>query len=109
MGNLGICLLATVVAILSKFTGSAFAAKIAGLSSNKSIKIGILLNTKGLMELVVLSIGRDMGIINTQIFTIMVVMTMITTCMTGPLLSLVEKKGKVSSRRGPAVLEKEIQ
>jgi K+:H+ antiporter len=78
------------VAVVGKLGGSTMAARWAGMKWSESISIGVLLNTRGLMELVVLNIGHDLGILSGRIFAIMVLMALITTCMTGPLLSLVE-------------------
>jgi len=80
-----------LVAISGKFFGSALAAKFVGQNWRDSLTIGVLMNTRGLMELVVLNIGYDLGVLNPQIFTMMVIMALITTFMTGPLLSLINK------------------
>jgi Kef-type K+ transport system membrane component KefB len=77
-------------AIAGKLGGSTLAARWAGINWADSISIGVLMNTRGLMELVVLNIGYDLGILPARIFAIMVLMALVTTCMTGPLLSLVE-------------------
>lgn len=79
-----------VVAISGKFGGSALAAKITGQDWKSSIKIGALMNTRGLMELIVLNIGYDLGILSPQIFAMMVLMALATTLITGPSLNLVE-------------------
>jgi Kef-type K+ transport system membrane component KefB len=78
------------VAIIGKLGGGTLAARWTGLSWHDSFSIGALMNTRGLMELIVLNIGYDLGIIQERIFAIMVVMAVITTSMTGPLLSLAE-------------------
>ena len=78
-----------VVAVLGKFGGSSFAAKIAGQSWSSSLTIGALMNTRGLMELIILNIGYDLGILSPQIFAMMVLMALVTTFMTGPLLNLI--------------------
>jgi Kef-type K+ transport system membrane component KefB len=80
-----------LVAISGKFLGSALAAKFVGQNWRDSLTIGVLMNTRGLMELVVLNIGYDLGVLNPQIFTMMVIMALITTFMTGPSLSLINK------------------
>ncbi len=79
------------VAVLGKFAGSALAAKYVGQSWKDSLSIGALMNTRGLMELVVLNIGYDLGVLSSEIFTMMVLMAIITTCMTGPALDLINK------------------
>jgi Kef-type K+ transport system membrane component KefB len=78
------------VAIIGKLGGSMLAARWAGMNWPDSISIGVLMNTRGLMELVVLNIGYDLGILPDRIFASMVLMALVTTCMTGPLLSLIE-------------------
>lgn len=75
------------VASLGKFGGSAFAARIAGFDLRQSAAIGVLMNTRGLMELIVLNIGLDLGVISPRLFTMMVIMALVTTWITGPLLT----------------------
>ncbi|AYN06151.1 MULTISPECIES: cation:proton antiporter [unclassified Flavobacterium] len=77
------------VAVVGKFFGSAFAAKFVGQSWKDSLAIGALMNTRGLMELVVLNIGYDLGVLSTEIFTMMVIMALVTTFMTGPALDFI--------------------
>lgn len=84
-----ICGVVILVAVLGKFGGSAFAAKIVGQSWKDSLSIGALMNTRGLMELVVLNIGYDLGILSPQVFAMLVIMAVVTTFMTGPALDLI--------------------
>jgi len=77
------------VAVAGKFFGSALAAKFVGQNWKDSLAIGALMNTRGLMELVVLNIGYDLGVLSTEIFTMMVIMALVTTFMTGPALDLI--------------------
>lgn len=77
------------VAVVGKFVGSAFAARFVGQSWRESLIIGALMNTRGLMELVVLNIGYDLGILSDEIFAMLVIMALVTTFMTGPLLDLI--------------------
>ena len=79
-------LLVIVVAIAGKFGGSMFAARMAGISWRDAVGIGILMNTRGLMGLVALNIGLDIGVISQTVFAIMVLMALVTTFMTSPLL-----------------------
>ena len=79
------------IAVIGKFFGSAIAAKLVGQNWKDSLTIGALMNTRGLMELIVLNIGYDLGILTTQVFTIMVIMALITTLMTGPSLNLINR------------------
>jgi Kef-type K+ transport system membrane component KefB/nucleotide-binding universal stress UspA family protein len=83
------CGLIVVVACVGKFGGSVVAARLTGLSWRESSALGILMNTRGLMELIVLNIGLDLGIISPTLFTMMVIMALTTTFMTTPLLELV--------------------
>lgn len=78
-----------LVAIVGKFIGSAIAAKYVGQNWKDSLTIGALMNTRGLMELVVLNIGYDLGVLTPEIFAMMVIMALVTTFMTGPALDLI--------------------
>jgi Kef-type K+ transport system membrane component KefB len=77
------------VAVAGKFFGSAVAAKFVGQSWRDSLTIGALMNTRGLMELVVLNIGLELGVLSTEVFTMMVIMALVTTFMTGPALDFI--------------------
>jgi Kef-type K+ transport system membrane component KefB len=83
-----------VCAVAGKFGGSALVARALGKSWKDSLSIGALMNTRGLMELVVLNIGYDMGILSTEIFSLMVFMALLTTMMTNPLLNLINVTSK---------------
>jgi Kef-type K+ transport system membrane component KefB len=83
-----ICVSIISIAIIGKFGGSMFAARLTGMSWFDSASIGALMNTRGLMELIALNIGYDLGILSPQIFAMMVLMALATTFMTSPLLSL---------------------
>jgi Kef-type K+ transport system membrane component KefB len=85
-----ICIGIILVAIAGKLGGSTFAARWTGMSWYDSLSVGTLMNTRGLMELIALNIGYDLGILPPQIFTMMVLMATATTFMTGPLLSILE-------------------
>jgi Kef-type K+ transport system membrane component KefB len=76
-----------VCAVAGKFGGSALVARALGQTWKNSLSIGALMNTRGLMELIVLNIGYDMGILGTEIFSMMVLMALLTTMMTSPLLN----------------------
>lgn len=78
-----------LVAVVGKFLGSAIAAKFVGQNWKDSLTIGALMNTRGLMELVVLNIGYDLGVLTPEIFAMMVIMALVTTFMTGPALDLI--------------------
>jgi hypothetical protein len=87
----GICALIILVAIVGKFGGTAFSARAMGESWRNSLSMGVLMNTRGLMELIVLNIGYEMGILPPAIFVMLVIMAIVTTFMTTPLMSLIEK------------------
>ena len=87
------CLAIIGVAVLGKLGGSMLMARWTKMSWRDSFAIGSLMNTRGLIELVVLNIGYDLGILSARIFAMMVIMALVTTFMTAPLLSLV-KVGK---------------
>ena len=89
--------LIVLVAITGKFIGSAFASKIMGQNWRDSLTIGALMNTRGLMELVVLNIGYDLGILSPKVFSMMVIMALVTTFMTGPALDLISRLFKEKS------------
>lgn len=84
------CGIFIVVAIIGKFGGALFSARFVGESWKDSFYIGALMNTRGLMELVVLTIGYEMKILPPSIFVMLVLMTLVTTFMTIPLVSFIK-------------------
>lgn len=86
-----VCLIITAIAIIGKFGGSALAARVTGENTYNSLAIGALMNTRGLVELVVLNIGYDLGILTPKLFTMFVLMALITTFMTNPLMNLLNR------------------
>jgi Kef-type K+ transport system membrane component KefB len=74
------------VAVFGKLAGGALAAKASGMNWKDSLGLGILMNTRGLVELVLLNAGLDLGILSPPLFTIMVIMALVTTFMTTPIL-----------------------
>ena len=83
------CAVIILVAIAGKLGGSMLMGRWTGMTWSNAFAIGTLMNTRGLVELVVLNIGYDLGILSGRIFAMMVLMALVTTFMTGPLLSLV--------------------
>jgi len=79
-----------LVAVVGKFFGSALAAKFVGQNWRDSLTIGALMNTRGLMELIVLNIGLDLKVLTPEVFTMMVIMALVTTFMTGPTLNIID-------------------
>jgi Kef-type K+ transport system membrane component KefB len=92
------CVTIVVVASIGKVAGAGGAAWTAGLDRRDALAIGILMNTRGLMELVVLNIGHDVGLLPARVFTMLVVMALMTTFMTGPLLRWVFDRRHPSER-----------
>ena len=80
-----------IVAVVGKFVGSALTARFVGQSWKDSLSIGALMNTRGLMELIVLNIGYDLGVLSPEVFAMMVIMALVTTMMTGPSLNLINR------------------
>ena len=78
-----------LVAVIGKFVGSALASRFVGQSWKNSLIIGALMNTRGLMELIVLNIGFELGVLTSEVFAMMVIMALFTTFMTGPILDLI--------------------
>jgi Kef-type K+ transport system membrane component KefB len=87
----GVCAALIVVAILGKWGGGMMAARWMGMSWRDASALGILMNTRGLVELVILNIGLDLKILPPEIFSMMVIMALVTTFMTSPLLSAVRR------------------
>jgi Kef-type K+ transport system membrane component KefB len=81
-----LCGLVIAVAVAGKFGGSYAAARFTGLPARESLALGALMNTRGLMELVVLNIGLDLKIISPTLFAMMVLMALVTTTLTTPVL-----------------------
>lgn len=86
-----VCGVIILVAVTGKFAGSTLAARFVGQSWRDSLSIGALMNTRGLMELIVLNIGYDLGVLTPEVFAMMVLMALATTFMTGPALDLVNR------------------
>jgi Kef-type K+ transport system membrane component KefB len=100
------CALVVAVAILGKVGGATIAARASGMGWRESGAIGVLMNTRGLMELIVLNIGLEIGVISPALFTILVVMALVTTLMAGPLIGLIYPK-RISDQE-PAAVAAEI-
>ena len=81
-----ICGLIIAVATAGKFGGSLIAARLTGLGWRKAAGLGVLMNTRGLMELIALNVGLELGVISPTLFTMMVLMALATTIATTPIL-----------------------
>ena len=86
------CLLIIAIATAGKFGGATLAARISGLDWRDSAALGILMNTRGLVELIVLNIGLDLGVLTPRLFTMLVIMALVTTMMTSPILMALLRK-----------------
>jgi Kef-type K+ transport system membrane component KefB len=87
-----ICGLILVVATVGKFGGTYAAARVAGLDSRTSAALGAMMNTRGLMGLIVLDVGLGLGVISPTLFAMMVVMALVTTLATAPALRWLKPK-----------------
>jgi Kef-type K+ transport system membrane component KefB len=93
-----LCGLIILIATIGKFGGTAIAASLAGMPWRDSCALGVLMNTRGLMELIVLNIGLDMGFISPRLYALMVLMAVATTLMTTPALHALALAGKPKSQ-----------
>ena len=82
----GWCVLIVALATLGKFGGAYLAARFAGMNHTESKILGVMMNTRALMELIVINVGYDLGVISQQMFTILVIMAIFSTVITSPLL-----------------------
>ncbi len=89
------CAVIILVATIGKFGGTLVAARCTGSSWNEATSLGVLMNTRGLMELIVLNIGLDLGVISPTLFAMMVLMALVTTIATSPALSLLTRRTAV--------------
>jgi len=87
-----LCLTITLVATIGKLGGTVLAARWSGMERADSWRLGALMNTRGLMELIVLGVGYDLGLINRSLYAILVLVAIITTVLTGPLLGLIDRR-----------------
>lgn len=95
-----VCALVLAVAVVGKVGGSMLAARAVSMPWRDAATLGVLLNTRGLMELVILNVGLDIGVISRELFAMMVLMALATTFMTTPLVAWL--LGSPAAERGPA-------
>lgn len=88
-----VCILIIATASLGKFGGSSLAARWTGAHWREAASLGILMNTRGLMELIVLNVGLDLGVLSPALFTMFVLMAVVTTLATTPILHAFEESG----------------
>jgi Kef-type K+ transport system membrane component KefB len=94
--SLGAMGLIFAVAAIGKIAGGAAGARLAGYGWRDSLATGALMNARGLMELIVIKVGYDAGLIGAELFTMLLVMALVTTAMTGPLMTLIAGRAKVA-------------
>jgi Kef-type K+ transport system membrane component KefB len=87
-----VCLAIIAVASVGKFGGSFVAARMAGVEWREASSLGVLMNTRGLMELIVLNVGLDLGVLSPRLFAMFVVMALVTTLATSPILEGLQLK-----------------
>jgi Kef-type K+ transport system membrane component KefB len=96
-----VCGLVILVACTGKFGGSMIAARLSGLGWRDSASLGVLMNTRGLMELIVLHIGLDLRVISPTLFAMLVIMALVTTFATTPILQLLTPNSELSPSTAP--------
>ncbi|MER3432242.1 MAG: sodium:proton antiporter [Leptolyngbya sp. ERB_1_1] len=91
----GLCAIVVAVAIIGKYVGTYVAARVSGVEKREASALGWLMNTRGLTELIVLNIGLSLNVISPLLFTMLVIMALVTTFMTSPLLELIYPKQQI--------------
>ncbi|HEY9847054.1 MAG TPA: cation:proton antiporter, partial [Candidatus Caenarcaniphilales bacterium] len=94
-----LCAAVVAVAIIGKYVGTYFAARVNGINKREASALGWLMNTRGLTELIVLNIGLSLNVISPAMFTMLVIMALVTTFMTAPLLEWVYPKNLIRKDR----------
>ena len=92
-GSAAVFALVLAVAVGAKVAGAAGGARLAGLGLRDAVLVGVLMNTRGLMELIVLNLGFELGVLNVELYTLLVLMAIVTTLMTDPLLRRAIRRG----------------
>ena len=100
--DVGAAVLVLVVACTGKFVGATGAARAMGVERREALAIGTLMNTRGLAELVILNVGRSIGVLDDRMFTMLVIMAVVTTVMAGPVLRLVYPDRLLAGQRAEA-------
>lgn len=98
--GLGAMALILAVATIGKIAGGAAGARVSGYGWRDSLATGALMNSRGLMELIVIKVGLDAGLIGPELFTMLLVMALVTTASTGPLLSLIARRSHDATADG---------
>ncbi len=100
--NLVLLLVVCTLALLGKLGGGFLGARLAGLPRHEAAAVGAMLNTRGLTELIALNIGLQDGLIGRGLYTVLVIMALITTALTGPLLDLLRVRASGTGELRPA-------
>ena len=96
-----LCFGVIALASAAKLGSTFFAARSVGIAHVDALRLGVLMNTRGLMELVVLNLGYDLGLIGDRLFAVLTVMALATTALTGPVLGLLDR---IEARRAMRAL-----
>ena len=104
-----LCAAITAVATLGKLGGTALAARWCGMGRLDALRLGTLMNTRGLMELIVLGLGFQLGLIDARLYAILVLVAIVTTAMTGPLLGLIDRIDARRSLAQPVPADSAVQ
>lgn len=95
------CLLIILVASLGKFGGSSIAARLSGFNWREASVLGVLMNTRGLMELIVLNIGLELHVISPALFAMLVIMALATTLASTPILQFITRRQGLEAKKTP--------
>ena len=98
-----ICLLVLAVACAGKILSGSLSVRWMGESWRESLSLGVLMNTRGLVDLIVLNIGLDLGVLSPTLFAMLVIMAIVTTMMASPLLPLLGYRQKSSQDTGQEI------
>lgn len=103
----GLLELALVIAVacVGKVGGATAASRVSGLDGRSATRLGVLMNTRGLTELIILNVGLSLGVLDRPMFTMMVIMALVTTLMTGPLLSRYPDPGEDADKGRAEAIE----
>jgi Kef-type K+ transport system membrane component KefB len=104
-----ICLLVLAVACIGKIVGGTLSVRWMGESWREALTLGILMNTRGLVELIVLNIGLDLGVLSPVLFAMLVIMAVLTTMMVSPLLPLLGYRQKSQLEHQTELAEMEME
>ncbi|WP_398924008.1 cation:proton antiporter [Streptomyces sp. Ag109_O5-1] len=93
---------AVVLAVAGKFGGCWAAARLKGEPPSVAVRVGALMNARGLMQLIALNVGLAAGIVSDALFSALVLVALVTTVMTAPVLSWLDRRDAAGARTGPA-------